>query len=513
MTTVSEAIISPAISTTLDKLVLCLASGADAVLVGPVGCGLSAIVQLSSLALRDKNFPFVLMDCRAMVPWQEAYRVACNHANDILSSTKRLPVLAIDHCGDLESQDVIDLYRTITSNTNGSAYARLWVGNLDCRCLETEYGLPIIRDPQSFFLMPEYHRDDLLRIYFAIGKGRECEWGEAIHYFLHDWCGSDLALVDGLAAYLYGNWKEHLYDESVCDCLDRWLAADSIVQKYRQSLNALQEPSLKYIRLLCSGGKVPCHAPGIEHETDGALRDLYFRGFITANLIPGFYQFRNLTVNLLAMQTHAGTGITSASLLRKSSNMRVNAIIQDIEVSLRYLIARCFATIGIQETKRRLEATKTDEQPMTSEARKWLLEWARQTGSEDLQRDLTRHLTAYTREFYRTRNLWTRVCDLHLKEVGGDGGSIQEPPLEKIADYLTFNELSALVLGLCPNTFPKWKTEIRGRQSPAKRWPAHLARVERLRNQSAHLRNVTFQDMEDLLKTAEEMRRDMLEYV
>ena len=119
---------------------------------------------------------------------------------------------------------------------------------------------------------------------------QDCEWGEAIHYFLYDWCGSDLALVDGLASYLYGNWKERLYDETVTDCLDQWLKADPVVQKYRRSLTDLDGPSVKYIRLLCSGGKLPCHAPGIEHETDQALRALLFWWVAWANLIPGFYQ-------------------------------------------------------------------------------------------------------------------------------------------------------------------------------------------------------------------------------
>ena len=342
---------------------------------------------------------------------------------------------------------------------------------------------------------------------------QDCEWGEAIHYFLYDWCGSDLALVDGLASYLYGNWKERLYDETVTDCLDQWLKADPVVQKYRRSLTDLDGPSVKYIRLLCSGGKLPCHAPGIEHETDQALRALYFGGFVTANLIPGFYQFRNLTVKLLAFQTHVGASITSASLVRKSSNTRVNAIIQDTELSLRHLLARCFASIGFEKTRQMLERTKTNEQPMTGETRKSLLIWAEQTGSEDLRQQLTRYLAGYTQEFYRSHNLWTRVCGLYTEGARGDGGSILEPPLEKIVDYLTFNELSALVLGLCPTVFPDWEKEIRGRQPPAKSWPAYLARVERLRNQSAHLRNVTFQDMEDLLTTAEQMRRDMLQYV
>jgi hypothetical protein len=213
------------------------------------------------------------------------------------------------------------------------------------------------------------------------------------------------------------------------------------------------------------------------------------------------------------MQSHGGAGITSASLLRKSSSARINAIIQDIELSLRHLMARCFGTIGFEEAKRRLEGTKTDEHPMTAEMRKSLLDWAQQTGGEDLQQELTRYLTDYTKEFYKTRNLWARVCALYGEATDGNGGSIAEPPLEKIIEYVTFGELSTLVLSLCPDVFPNWKREVGGRQSPTRSWPAHLARLRRLRNQSAHLRNVTFQDMEDLLTTVKEMRRDMLGYV
>jgi hypothetical protein len=106
-----------------------------------------------------------------------------------------------------------------------------------------------------------------------------------------------------------------------------------------------------------------------------------------------------------------------------------------------------------------------------------------------------------------------RICGLHSSEIGGNGNRIHEPPVERIVEYLTFNELSDLIQSLCPNIFPNWSKEIPGRQPPAKSWPAHLARLRRLRNRSAHLRKVTFQDMEDLLITTREMRRDMKDYV
>ena len=150
---------------------------------------------------------------------------------------------------------------------------------------------------------------------------------------------------------------------------------------------------------------------------------------------------------------------------------------------------------------------------MAPELRKSLLKWAEQTGGEDLQQKMAKQLTEYTSYFDRTHSLWARVCGHHSSETGSNPGSAQEPTLEWIVQYLTFNELCKLIQSLCPKIFPNWSTEKHGRQPPAKSWPAHLARLGRLRNESAHLRNVTFQDMEDLLKTTREMRRDMREYL
>jgi hypothetical protein len=60
--------------------------------------------------------------------------------------------------------------------------------------------------------------------------------------------------------------------------------------------------------------------------------------------------------------------------------------------------------------------------------------------------------------------------------------------------------------------FPRWTDKEIGKEPPTKRWPAYMALLQRLRNQSAHLRNVAFQDIEDMLTTVREIRRDIEKY-
>ena len=513
MTIVPGMVISPAISATLTQLVASITAGTDAVLVGPSGCGLSTVAQLVSSELEKRAIPSVKMDCLDVKPWQEAYRQACQTTNEIKGKTGLCPALVIDNFEDMESSEVREAHEEVTRASSAKFHARLWVMSLDCRCPEVEDALPMIRDPQVLVIVPEYYRDDLLRIYPVIGRGQRCEWGEAILYFVHDWCGTDLALVKGMSTYFYGEWRDRLYDESVVECLDRWLIADQAIDKYRRTLDRMSGKARDYIRLLCSGGKVPCHAFAIEHESDSALRGLFFSGFITKNLIPGFYQFRNLTVKLLAMREHVRIDITSASLLRSSSNARINVLLQDTELSLRHLLTSCFREMGIDAVRRKLQATRTAESPMAPELRKSLTDWAQKTGSDDLHEKVMKHLTEYTINFHRTHSIWTRVCGMHSSAIGGMDVAIIEPKVESIAEYLTFNELSDLIQSFCPIVFPNWCKAIPGRQPPAKSWGSHLARLRRIRNMSAHLRNVSFQDMEDLLTTTREMRRDIKDNV
>ena len=105
------------------------------------------------------------------------------------------------------------------------------------------------------------------------------------------------------------------------------------------------------------------------------------------------------------------------------------------------------------------------------------------------------------------------MCGLHAEETGEEVGAGPEPPLANIVAYMTFGELSNLLLSLDSSVFVRWEAGAeQGKDSPAKRWPEYMARLRRLRNQSAHLRNVALQDIEDLLVTVRQMRRDIQDY-
>ncbi len=64
---------------------------------------------------------------------------------------------------------------------------------------------------------------------------------------------------------------------------------------------------------------------------------------------------------------------------------------------------------------------------------------------------------------------------------------------------------------LIDQVFPRFPDEVAAKRVK-EGWQEALAKVARLRNQVAHLRNVRFQDMEDLARTLDRMRRDVIDY-
>jgi hypothetical protein len=389
------------------------------------------------------------------------------------------------------------------------------MGNLDCRSLEDKFGINLAAEPRYVFQIPEYNSEQLLSLYTAIGERQESQWGEAILHTLLDWCGTDLALAESLGAQFYGNWRDNIiYDETVAECIGRWLKSDALVDKYRQTFYEFAEPAKVYVRLLNSGGKVPSHSPYCNQEPEGSIRELFMLGLISTNLLPGFYQYRNLTVRFLALQSDLeAPPVDALDLLRKYSNGRIGAILQDTELSLRLLVLRCFTRMGYDAVRNKLLNTRTDEQPVPTELRKSLQEWAKATGGAERQKELGQHLAQYQNEFYGSRNLWARICALYCSDLGIELGPGAEPPLAKAVSYMTFGELTNLLLSLDSFVFSRWTDKEIGKEPPVKRWPGYMALLRRLRNQSAHLRNVAFQDIEDLLITVREIRRDIEKYV
>ena len=78
-------------------------------------------------------------------------------------------------------------------------------------------------------------------------------------------------------------------------------------------------------------------------------------------------------------------------------------------------------------------------------------------------------------------------------------------------DYLTFNQLGVLVLDHIDDLLPFLQKDL-AKKRLRDAWQEGVAKITRLRNRVAHLRNVGFQDMEDLTGTIERMRRDIIDH-
>lgn len=532
----NDQIVSSSIGQMLDRVIDNLEHGLDVAIVGPKGSGISSIGEILSQRLQDRGFVAPCLNCRTPGIWQEGLREICRYLSDSCRGSDERLILLIDHAGDLPPDQIAAIQvaasrwkaktsvndRTSTpgkeAGQGNDRYLRfrsqVWIGNLDCRTVEDLAGVYLATEPRFVFQIPEYNADLLLSLYSSLADRQESQWGEAILYMLLDWCGTDLALAESLGAHFYGNWRDSvLYEETVAECIGRWLKSDPLVAGYRQTFQQLNEANRGVVRLLNSGGKIPCHSPFCTQEPDPCIRYLYMSGAISMNLLPGFYQYRNLTVRLLALQSEPDAPqVDMLDLLRKHSNGRIAAVLQDAELSLRLLVLKCFSRIGYAAVRQNLMSTRTEEQAIPTDLRKSLMEWAKNTGGPSRLQELGKHLSQYQKQFEASLNLWTRICGLYASELGIELTPEIEPPLSKAVSYMTFGELSNLILSLETTAFPRWQKKEIGKDPPGKRWPGYMALLRRLRNQSAHLRNVAFQDTEDLLVAVREIRKDIQNY-
>jgi hypothetical protein len=347
-------------------------------------------------------------------------------------------------------------------------------------------------------------RDELLAVYQAIAAAKGCRWGEAILFLLLDLCGNDLALVERLAEYLYGDWTDRLYDATIWDRINQWLAKDPLVDSYRRRLKQLPEPSKKCLNLIRLGGKPPCPRLELLEEIDAARRLLCLQGFLVPNLLPGFYQLRNLTIRFLLYEP-----FRPDTLLRRATNERVSQLLQDVEMMLRSVLFSVFARYGEDQVQALLTEKQGDAKFITPELNKAILEWAATEGSPQLKESLNRLLVEHRTVFKQGNSVWCRVSKM-MDEDPADGEAI--PNHLRCIEYLTFAELGDLVITLLDEAFPLVAGDGSKKASLKSRWQEGLSKVRRLRNQVAHLRNVGFQDMDDLVGTVESMREDLIEF-
>jgi hypothetical protein len=122
-------------------------------------------------------------------------------------------------------------------------------------------------------------------------------------------------------------------------------------------------------------------------------------------------------------------------------------------------------------------------------------------------KELNSILLKHRQEFKARNSVWETVNAMVRRENTDSDGL----PHIKGLDYLTLDQLGRLVLVMIDQVFPRFPDETAAKRVRGG-WQEALAKVARLRNQVAHLRNVRFQDMEDLARTLDRMRRDVIDY-
>jgi hypothetical protein len=335
-----------------------------------------------------------------------------------------------------------------------------------------------------------------------------------------------------------------LHDDQVAEILQHWLTHDERVAAYRQRATSIQASTAKELRLLASGGKLPRQAAGIQHETRSEIRLPWFAGFLAANLLPEYYAPRNLLTRWLLMeQLASGTAGDPFQLLRRAANERINCLLQDLELAMRLLITPILMARPGGDWQSFLAQQKTDSPFLNKNLRQDLLTWAENKkiiaaptppdtapiqppasppGPEPqeqpstptarpLKPELVSFLTEQEKNFRLTDNLWTRICAIYQRDTGIDPAT-DPPTLQTALEYVTLDELAGLSHRLQDEIFPQRPWAKLLVVPPDKRWPLYFERIKRLRNQAAHLRNLSFQDTEDLIADLRALREDLFKF-
>lgn len=512
----------------VDRAVSHLLEGHDTVLVAARGCGLTTLRSQIAVEIRQRGADVVLLDIndllRAALGMAEGRSAVWEGAifgpDNLRQAIERLIVAAssagsanikaiiVDHAATCDPHVLRQVPDAIYGSAPEANWSILWLGPFDVRSLVEEHGVRLHSVPRTHVCLPALARDDALAAYRAIAENHHCRWGDAVLFLLLDLCGNDLALATSIAEYLHGNWTEKLYDDSVWDRVGDWLANDDLVSAYRQRLQALDDDCKRYLSLLRLGGKPPCHREDLLEEPEAALRKLLLAGIVIPNLLPGFYQLRNLTVRYLIDEHFSvESKAVPESLFRRATNERVGHLLQDAEMMLRAVLRSAFAGMSEAEVQTMLAAKQGDAELLPAGLNRALLDWAGKQESADLRESLNAILVEHRKEFKLQNSVWTRVERLMKEDA--DEGAGQLPVQERAVDYLTFNELGDFVIELLGRTLPGPYRAPTRLESVKERWRDSLSKIRRLRNRVAHHRNIEFQDMEDLAGCIESMRRDL----
>ena len=121
--------------------------------------------------------------------------------------------------------------------------------------------------------------------------------------------------------------------------------------------------------------------------------------------------------------------------------------------------------------------------------------------------------------FKEYNSVWVKITRM-MAEDTADEDTEPQPEYLRSVDYLTFAEMGDSLITLTEDVFPEHAADesARGRLASRRqkeriaKWPEYLSTVRQLRNQVAHLRNIKFQDMQNLTGIVENMRNDLFDY-
>jgi hypothetical protein len=470
--------------------------GHHTTLVGSPGCGTTTFVTDLSAEIVNCGFRTNRFDGR-----NKLLKDFCAELTAERQQGAPRQILVLDHVTTLSKDDFARLLASTREADVKNRDLCLWCGNVDARSANDEYGLKIYSVPSAHISFPVLNRDELLSAYRTISSQHGCRWGEAILYLMLDLCGSDLGLVASITDYLHGDWSDRLYDDSVWDRIQDWLNECDQVDLYRSRLTELKEQCADTLALLRFGGKPPCKAELFDEKDDG-LRKLCLNGFLIPNLLPGFYQLRNMAVRFLLDES-----ILPEVHFLRATNERAGALLQDTETMLRQVLVAVFKVIGREAAKAQLEKMQQPGDVIEEKLNAAILRWSREKNSEDAHRSLTSLITEHRNAFRAGNSAWTGTLKMMERDGIPDGDSSHINAI----DYLTFDQLGTLAMALMEHAMPRLRKDL-DRKRVRDRWLEAIAKVRRLRNQVAHLRNVGFQDMEDLARTLDGMRRDVIDY-
>ena len=136
-----------------------------------------------------------------------------------------------------------------------------------------------------------------------------------------------------------------------------------------------------------------------------------------------------------------------------------------------------------------------------------ILKWSRDNCTDDAQKSLGKLMSEHREAFKKANSVW----EASMGMIQGDGVEIGDAPHLQAINYLTLDQLGVLVLEMMDDVFPRTEKDV-DKKRVRDDWLEGVAKARRLRNRVAHLRNVGFQDMEDLTRTLERMRRDVIDY-